>query len=1136
MWQAIRIAVGLSVFSLGFFLVLSGQALSAEGSPAEKSSDKAANYNGAAAQAAVSAPRLIQFSGVLGDANGKPLTGVQGVTFALYKDQEGGAPLWLETQNVTADAEGRYAVLLGSASTEGLPLEFFSSGEARWLGMQVNLPGEAEPPRVLLVSVPYALKAADAETLGGQPLSAFVLASPSPDRQGGDTSGESTNGSASKDKPFVNTAAFGLPTASTTTDGQIAKFTGGSGAVTDSLITETSDGKIGIGTTAPQSALHLMGGFAAFRVDSGTGGNIYGDFAFYKGATRTGGIRSHNADSPIANTLEIWSEIGNVTFSIPGNFGIGTNFPTAKFDIVNEGTAELRLNATGALADPFLTFWGDGTRRGYIDVPSTRMEVWAQSNIPMLFGTNNTERLRLTADGNVGIGTVAPGYKLDVQSGQVNASGGVCMGGVCKAAWTAIQDRITGTCTAGNAIRVVAADGTVTCEAVGGGSGDITAVNAGTGLTGGGGSGDVTLSVANSGIGTTQLANDAVTSTQILDGSVSTADIAHATILFADINQNGCANNQVMKWNGAAWACAADVDTDTNSGGTVTSLTQGTGIDLTPDTINGIGTVAINTAVVPQLNASNSFVGNQSITGNLTATGSLTVDTSTLAVDATNDRVGLGTTTPQTKLEIQDTNRFSGTSTVASALNLGNLTLATTDAQAANVGAILGLGGNRGTTNGLGVFGGVRGAKENATDNNNDGYLGFYTLGGTTFAERLRIASTGDVGIGTASPTAKLDVAGNLTVSGGGIITGNGSGLTNLPANSLADGSVTTAKLADSAVTALKLAADSVTTAKIANGTIVDGDIDPAAAISVSKVSGAATLGTNVFAGSQSAPTVTAISSLSSTSAGVITGKNTNTTGSTYGIWGESSSSNGTALFGLATAPSGITTGVWGQSASIDDLTAGVFGLSNGTSGRVVGVYGQSSSSTGIGVRGEVLDTSGSVIGSFGVVGSSSGVGGRFQNLNSSGKIISAFAGGSNLTDPFSGSPTEVFTVRGDGKVGVGATSPATKLDVSGAIRSTLTTVSFSAIPTFNASLGNSIKITLTGNVLGSSISNAQTGQFLTLLLCQDGTGSRTMTWPANLKLAGGSFTLTTTAGKCDSLTAVYDGTNWYETARAANL
>ncbi|MBI3896261.1 MAG: hypothetical protein HY313_10075, partial [Acidobacteria bacterium] len=132
---------------------------------------------GVSAQESSNVPsHLMQVNGVLKDQAGQPLTGIQGVTFTLYREQSGGAPLWLETQNVQLDEQGRYGVLLGAVTSDGLPQELFSSGEARWLGVQVNLSGEVEQPRVLLVSVPYALKAADAETLGGLPASAFVLA------------------------------------------------------------------------------------------------------------------------------------------------------------------------------------------------------------------------------------------------------------------------------------------------------------------------------------------------------------------------------------------------------------------------------------------------------------------------------------------------------------------------------------------------------------------------------------------------------------------------------------------------------------------------------------------------------------------------------------------------------------------------------------------------------------------------------------------------------------------------------------------------------------------------------------------------------------------------------------------------
>ena len=39
-------------------------------------------------------PSLVNFAGVLTDSTGKPLSGVVGVTFCLYREQQGGVPLW----------------------------------------------------------------------------------------------------------------------------------------------------------------------------------------------------------------------------------------------------------------------------------------------------------------------------------------------------------------------------------------------------------------------------------------------------------------------------------------------------------------------------------------------------------------------------------------------------------------------------------------------------------------------------------------------------------------------------------------------------------------------------------------------------------------------------------------------------------------------------------------------------------------------------------------------------------------------------------------------------------------------------------------------------------------------------------
>jgi len=117
---------------------------------------------------------FIPYSGNVKDASGKAHTGAMGLTFALYELQEGGSPLFVETQNLQLDEQGHYTVLLGATQAEGLPLDLFTSGKARWLGVTPQLSAVGEQPRVLLVGVPYALKAADADTLGGKPASAFV--------------------------------------------------------------------------------------------------------------------------------------------------------------------------------------------------------------------------------------------------------------------------------------------------------------------------------------------------------------------------------------------------------------------------------------------------------------------------------------------------------------------------------------------------------------------------------------------------------------------------------------------------------------------------------------------------------------------------------------------------------------------------------------------------------------------------------------------------------------------------------------------------------------------------------------------------------------------------------------------------
>jgi hypothetical protein len=79
---------------------------------------------------------------------------------------------------------------------------------------------------------------------------------------------------------------------------------------------------------------------------------------------------------------------------------------------------------------------------------------------------------------------------------------------------------------------------------------------------------------------------------------------------------NTCAASQILQWSGTAWACASA------GTGTITGVTAGT--DLTGGGTIGNVTLSLNTALVPQLAAANSFTGNQTVNGNLSATGLVT--------------------------------------------------------------------------------------------------------------------------------------------------------------------------------------------------------------------------------------------------------------------------------------------------------------------------------------------------------------------------------------------------------------------------------------------------------------------------------------------------------------------------------
>jgi hypothetical protein len=76
-------------------------------------------------------------------------------------------------------------------------------------------------------------------------------------------------------------------------------------------------------------------------------------------------------------------------------------------------------------------------------------------------------------------------------------------------------------------------------------------------------------------------------------------------------------------------------------------------------------------------------------------------------------------------------------------------------------------------------------------------------------------------------------------------------------------------------------------------------------------------------------------------------------------------------------------------------------------------------------------------------------------------------------------------------------------------------------------------KVTLGGNRTLDIVGEVD-GYSGTLIVIQDGTGSRTLTLPAGSIEEGGSIVLSTAAGAKDVLAWIYDGTNFYWTVGKA--
>ncbi len=233
------------------------------------------------------------------------------------------------------------------------------------------------------------------------------------------------------------------------------------------IMTMLSNGNVGIGTTTPTEELEVrsdQNGPTIIRVsNSSTAANARMKVSFFDGTAEQAhfGMRPSDDAMFITNKVSgpLYLETNDTTrFTITssGNIGIGTTTPLGMMHILknqNAGTDWIIDNPNAGAAamsrlivgqDPMSSPWRGAafeyyssgfTPNGALKPEQSSIITWsgttnglvlgtAGASAPIVFatGASITERMRILATGNVGIGTTNPGYKLDV-SGDLRITG-----------------------------------------------------------------------------------------------------------------------------------------------------------------------------------------------------------------------------------------------------------------------------------------------------------------------------------------------------------------------------------------------------------------------------------------------------------------------------------------------------------------------------------------------------------------------------------------------------------------------------------------------------------------------------------------------------------------------------------------
>ncbi|MEM7788002.1 MAG: hypothetical protein AAF594_09775, partial [Bacteroidota bacterium] len=314
----------------------------------------------AAASAQTLVPREIPFQGVLQDG-GTPVTAATSATFRLFEAASGGTAIWTETQAVTPDADGAFAVRLGAGTA--LPGDL---GRPLWLEVAVPSGGGGQVlgPRTALGAAPYALGlyglTVTPSTSSASGLGPNLVGGSPANTVGPNVGGATISGGGDVGTPNTVTASFGTISggsfnaanaSSSTVGGGFGNTVGGFGSTISGGINNRASGSygtVGGGFQNRASGIESTVGGGGDNTASGTSSTIpggarnraRGSFSFaagyYARAAHDGAFVWSDNSQFSADSLV---STGRYQFLVraAGGVGIGTNTPTAgQLRIVND--------------------------------------------------------------------------------------------------------------------------------------------------------------------------------------------------------------------------------------------------------------------------------------------------------------------------------------------------------------------------------------------------------------------------------------------------------------------------------------------------------------------------------------------------------------------------------------------------------------------------------------------------------------------------------------------------------------------------------------------------------------------------------------------------------------------------------